>query len=1125
MKSYLVAMFSLTVAVSSLAQYQFYPYYTRPNANSPSGNNALRNAYGAGQQSWGGGNDRYVGSWEATGGNTNRATGGTAQFARGNNLDTLTLIIRDDVSGYFANVINNNQNFIGNTTTINVIGDATVRHSGYTIILKDNNNNNRSLGNWNFIGGKYYAGSGANAMFARNAGLLTFQDTSMYGGQDRSGVRILAGVPTLRNTTGQEMVFQAGPIVSSRSGGAGFYISGSAAITGGNMSFISSEDRSTSSRLATAVASNISTQRAVASPMAGLIVTGSATINGGSYLAIAPADGGEAISGGLRSTAAASGGNGVHIVGQAGGTISNSVFRGSNGGSASNVRVRYLKGVDDFFETALESEAFAYGGSGFYMGGGTMTMSNIVASGGNGGQAASNFEQGYADASGGSGIITRGTLTVTDGTYTGGRGGSANANDGEAYSLGGSGIWSFGTGALTINAGEFQGGAGGNANGEEQLGGAGVRKNTGTLNINGGTFKGAGLFNPGIIVENATLNLNNTFTDTLVDGNIVIARTGATAANILGGTITGDILLVGAGTTTLSIGTNAAYSGTLVQSGGILNASLTTSTESQFFKDVEIQEGQLNFLGAKTVLPDGSSIRLGSDASLSFAANGASLGANSQIIAGQGSITAGADIEMGANSSILFAYSSSIDSNGVSSINGGSLDMTAGNLVLSNSTAKIGGQAIAPEQSGTLQITTGGVDVGTNSVMDLVDMDMGWLVKVTNAYVSSGIAVDWGYNSLTNSALGDIDPALLANVDTVISSLTNTKFLVINSLTQGDGTTLLRYDLTQMPDVSESSIQVSQQVHQQIAARGTEFRSMNGFASTRPNFGYKATPAGAAGPGESKDMQGWIRAYGANGSKDDDGNFAAYDSGTYGTVIGVDKSFGNLLIGLAGGFSRTDLDGGAAYSADVETYHGSVYATVGGDSTFLDLALTYGQANTEEKSSVLVDSSDFDSDILSFYIGGGKTFEASDKIAITPEASLLSTLYTQDAFNRTGDILGGTGTIDEYDTESYLGSLGISLATVHQIDWLNRGLAFIPEVSLHWLHEFNPDPDDFTYTILGTPYSLGVRPRDEDLLRFGFGFDIWNWRYQSTKFEIDYDGLFSDTYSEHILSGKITREF
>lgn len=334
------------------------------------------------------------------------------------------------------------------------------------------------------------------------------------------------------------------------------------------------------------------------------------------------------------------------------------------------------------------------------------------------------------------------------------------------------------------------------------------------------------------------------------------------------------------------------------------------------------------------------------------------------------------------------------------------------------------------------------------------------------------------------------------------------------------GLSSTRYATSQLGDTSESIFRLNQQVNQQLAARGTEFRSMNKFTAAKPSF--ENQPAGAAGPDEKeKTIQGWIRVYGAKGSADSKGDFSSYDSGTWGTVIGIDKSFKNILIGLAGGYAGSDIDG--VYHADIDAYHGSLYSTYDGEQVFVDLALTYGQSDTKETIEGS-DSSSYDADFMSLYVGTGMTFEFKETVAITPEASLLATYYKQDDFTRSGP--WGSAVADTYDTSSYLTSLGVNLSTIHQLDWLSSGLAFLPELRLHWLHELNADQDDFQYNVNGAGFlPFAVRSRDENMGRFGIGFDMWSWKHQHIKLELDYDALLSDSYKEQIISGKITVKF
>lgn len=266
-------------------------------------------------------------------------------------------------------------------------------------------------------------------------------------------------------------------------------------------------------------------------------------------------------------------------------------------------------------------------------------------------------------------------------------------------------------------------------------------------------------------------------------------------------------------------------------------------------------------------------------------------------------------------------------------------------------------------------------------------------------------------------------------------------------------------------------------------------------------------------------IQGWVRGFGSMGSTDSKGDFAAYDSTTWGAVVGVDKHFGNLLIGIAGGYASTDI--GDSYDVDINTYFGSLYSTYGGERVYVDLALTYGQSTTKE---ALIGTSEYDSDLIGLYVGAGMPFEIREKVAIVPEVSLHSSYYEQDSSTAYGS--WGSTTAAAADSSSFLGSAGFNASTVHHLDWLDRALAFLPELRFHWIHEFNADQNDFQYVVNGVGFlPFAVRSRDEDIARVGLGVEIWSWKRPNLRFELDYDALISKTYNEQILSGKMTAHF
>ena len=206
---------------------------------------------------------------------------------------------------------------------------------------------------------------------------------------------------------------------------------------------------------------------------------------------------------------------------------------------------------------------------------------------------------------------------------------------------------------------------------------------------------------------------------------------------------------------------------------------------------------------------------------------------------------------------------------------------------------------------------------------------------------------DYEYTSLTNSSLVDLDQGMLVLVDGMLSDtnqISEDMFYAINSMGESDGTELFRYSLSQLPDVAASSLTVSREVNRQIAGRSTEYRSMNGFASSKP--GFNGSPRGAAGPaGKSNDMQGWFRAYGTLGQADSTGNFTDYDSSTVGTLVGVSVVgvsvgawVGVLVVGVSvgvlvgvlvgtsvgGGVGDAGLGAGVAPAPPPQTQHASL---------------------------------------------------------------------------------------------------------------------------------------------------------------------------------------------------------
>jgi|GEM_PF-5563858 len=270
--------------------------------------------------------------------------------------------------------------------------------------------------------------------------------------------------------------------------------------------------------------------------------------------------------------------------------------------------------------------------------------------------------------------------------------------------------------------------------------------------------------------------------------------------------------------------------------------------------------------------------------------------------------------------------------------------------------------------------------------------------------------------------------------------------------------------------------------------------------------------------------QVWGRGYGSWIEQKTTGGFAGYDANIAGGIMGADKRFNNLLLGVGGGYAHTQLKGKSGDDGEADTGYGVAYAAITGGSAFLDVNLSYAFNSVETEMSSLGTSADYNAHSVSAYVGGGMGLSLGDTLLFTPEASILSTYYKRDSYTETGF---GAKKWDAYDQWSYLGSLGGTLSMTRRIDSFNLAMAFRPELRAHWLHDFNADMDETTYTLAGGANSINVdlQAREEDLLKLGAGIRFSSWESETLEFGVDFDATFGEDYKAYVLSGKLLHRF
>ena len=279
--------------------------------------------------------------------------------------------------------------------------------------------------------------------------------------------------------------------------------------------------------------------------------------------------------------------------------------------------------------------------------------------------------------------------------------------------------------------------------------------------------------------------------------------------------------------------------------------------------------------------------------------------------------------------------------------------------------------------------------------------------------------------------------------------------------------------------------------------------------------------------------QTWGRAYVADLDQESTGGFAGYDASVRGGVLGVDRRFDHAVVGVAGGMGKTIVTGADGHSGEADSLQSMAYASYFTDRVYLNAHISYARSDVEtEGVSDFGYRSEYDANNLSFFVGAGVGYKMfNDAVLITPEVSLLSSKYSRDGYTSSSSMSQTLGfedmVFDSYDQWSYQSELGVAVSSMKLIENTRLQLALQPEFRVHWVHEFEPDPDAERYQLSGSTQLLHaqLQSREENLIRLGGGVRCWNWNSQTTEFGLNLDHLKGDAYTEWMFSGHFVHRF
>ncbi len=204
-----------------------------------------------------------------------------------------------------------------------------------------------------------------------------------------------------------------------------------------------------------------------------------------------------------------------------------------------------------------------------------------------------------------------------------------------------------------------------------------------------------------------------------------------------------------------------------------------------------------------------------------------------------------------------------------------------------------------------------------------------------------------------------------------------------------------------------------------------------------------------------KKVQVWANGFGGFGEQGTDGTMIGYDFWNIGTMVGLDYAFAKeLRVGALFGYSynSTDVYWGAGDSTDNLLRFGA-YASYNWDNFFVDLSPTMGVHILESKRNIWNGATaKGDRTGVDFNISGtvGYTFNLPADIQLTPSYSLGYTLFYDPEYTETG---AGAANVkyNSFTSNSLLQDLGVRLGKLIRT---SDDLAFLPEVWGGWEVEY-----------------------------------------------------------------------
>lgn len=261
----------------------------------------------------------------------------------------------------------------------------------------------------------------------------------------------------------------------------------------------------------------------------------------------------------------------------------------------------------------------------------------------------------------------------------------------------------------------------------------------------------------------------------------------------------------------------------------------------------------------------------------------------------------------------------------------------------------------------------------------------------------------------------------------------------------------------------------------------------------------------------------WGRVFGSFGTSDGDANAAELDRDSRGMIFGVDRTFGDITVGLAAGAFETEVDLSARSSvATIESVHVLAYAGGRFGAWTVRGGVGYAAASADTRRQIVFPGfaeaaeADYDGSVAQGFVEAGYRLSLGEG-HIEPFVGLTALQVKTDAFaERGGDAaLSGRSRTEQ----TAVSTVGLRFETSPEGQYSLRG-------SAGWRHSWGDlDPANVHAFDGGAPFTILGAAQSADA---AFATVEARWKVSpAATFGVAYDGVLGADGEDHAVTGSL----